>query len=964
MWSLLSPETADIHAAFAPLAQKGVEFNRPWSVAELQLRETDVDWLGRWFAALPREATLATPSLLHLALPREKFAALLIVLGAERCRSFAREDHVWPELRKIVPDSHPLLTELFLSNGQPTYLTKLAVEEAARFLNLRNAFDVEGTQQWRVTIKLQFGFTHRGAKHRLAEWLVGLGSPHAVQYLGGQAGPSGLESKTFVDLWRTLRQYRRELISEEQAREVLQGSPWVKPAWIDDLLAEARSRVATLGRGDDHDVADRGVVAGGSPEERGPLEAIALSWPAGGRPRIVFRLDRDAIGEECKNAQCTELDFHVDGQWTGRWMLQPDGAWDGPELVHAETGRDPARVNLAPKTLAVRSGSGDIIQQWDLADFGLQGDVLVFDLDGEQLVEFGESSLDPGSHYALVCDHDYGIEGCDNIQTFELSGSPRKVIRLPCPLVGNLRLSYQGFTIWQPVRPQTEGRPRITATLKTLGDKTVSIGEKTRLMVEGLPLDAHDVSLLVGRRVEPAELLNGAWASAREIVVSPELAVGQKPVRVKCMCGETQTTVLPRRALRIKGLATIVPDARHPEAEPKLTMLQPTDLLHRTADGAQVRIWVPDESTSARAFEGHYFVGPLRYGRLRLKDFAGLGGQLTVRGRDIHSFGNPCFDTGLIRGVNRVGGDRPTQVSLRVKIRPESGSHRFVAWQRPSNGRTRVATLPPAALQTCESSRVWQVSAPEDMLALALTWRGTWRGAWWRRDRLVQCTFEPTTPFFAAIRWFRMPVLDPELTAWLEPLVLASPFSFLEAWLQNAGLHPDLCSPDHEPAHDTVIRQFIGHWRPQNEAQCHQGVKMITGTEPRARDALLLSVDQVSRYSLPLLWWVAVKIGNEGRALLRQAIVTLLGLEADQPDGMVAGRLDGLRRRASEYCACSEEGTDELTGVVLTWLGRSASALQQQSREGMLLALGSESGRRYFAARVLLHEAERRERTR
>ena len=95
---------------------------------------------------------------------RQMLGALLICVGAEICREESREDSVWPAIRRILPKSHALQGELFMSNGQPTPLTKTVIADAARALNLRNAMDIEGTQQWFVTIKLQFGFTWRGSK--------------------------------------------------------------------------------------------------------------------------------------------------------------------------------------------------------------------------------------------------------------------------------------------------------------------------------------------------------------------------------------------------------------------------------------------------------------------------------------------------------------------------------------------------------------------------------------------------------------------------------------------------------------------------------------------------------------------------------------------------------------------------------------------------------------------------------
>ncbi|OGD18063.1 MAG: hypothetical protein A2W03_14415 [Candidatus Aminicenantes bacterium RBG_16_63_16] len=956
MWNHLRPEAAAIDEVFAPLAEKATAFNGPWSVAELKLSDEDIEWLSDWFVTLPRDVTLNDGILLRRTLPREKLAALLIVLGAERCRKFAGEHSVWPILSKLVASGHPLWAELFLADGQPTFLTKLAIIEAAHSLKLRNSMGVEGTQQWFLTVKLQFGFTFKGAKRRLAEWLVGLGTPHAVQYLNGPLGPPELISRTFQHLWRTLRQYRREDISEEEARETLQESPWIKREWIDDLLIQARERIDTLGRSVE-DLDAELVSAVGSPEERGPLESIQLSWPDRGCPRISFRLDREAITGECRSANCTELDFLVDGQWTGRWTRLPNGTWDGREIIYAERGSEPHQVNLAPKTLAVESGNGDLIQKWELADFGLLGDLLVFDLDDSRLLEFGVESLVQHKNYVLVCDRDYSIEGCAGIEVYDPPDSGRKAIRLPSPLTENLRISYEGFVIWQPVSPAIESRERIIAQLKILNDTITSVGDRAKLAVEGLPPQVTDVTLLIGKRTEVAERSIGCWSTCREVMISPELAMGLKVVRTRFLLNKNPITIMPRRALRLRGIATIVGDVRSSEAKPKLTLLSSGDPILKTAEGAQLRVWIPDVAPTTRAFEGHYFVGQVRHGRIRLKDFPGLGGTLAIRGFKSDIFENACVESGGIRDVISIGLDQPAHVCFNVKRQPDAHNHRFVAWVPHNDGRSELELLPSGALQTSQKSCDWRVIAPENMLALALTWQGAWSGAFWWLDRLSRCALQPSTSFFAAVRWLRLPVLKPEMSTWLGPLVLAKPFAFLEAWVQYRGLPEQLKRLYDEPAHDTIIRQFIGHWRPRQDTHCRQAIQILFGTELRTREQLLRSVDIVSRFSLPLLWWLASKLASEQGSLLSQAISTLLGLAAERYDRQMTRRLEDFKRTFADYCAFSADKIDELTTSVLRWLDHPATQLPPEQRNDLLLALGCEDARRYLAVTVLRHPA-------
>jgi hypothetical protein len=963
-WRSLPLDCTDIESVYASLEQRGTEFVRPWSIAELRLGDEDIDWLTRWFAALPSDASIAGPDTERHVLPRCEFAALMLVLGAERCRRHSRsEDAVWPTFSRLIPVERPIWSELFHPNRQPTWLLREAIVEAARALNLRNVIDVEGTQQWYMTVKLQFGFTHMGAKRRLAEWLVGLGAPHAVLCLGGQSGNAELTSDSFRRLWTTLRQYRRGYVSEAEAREVLEQSPWVRPNWIEDLLPEARARIETLGRGDESDIGGSGTPSTVTPEERGALEAIALSWPPGGRPRIVFRLDREAITEECENARCTELDFLVDGQRTSRWLRQEDGTWEGPDSVTAELGQQPAQVNLAPKLLAVCAGSVGVIRQWDLADFGLVGDVLVFNLDEDRLIQFGENRLDPNTHYALVCDRAYTVEGCTSTFTFEQPGSGRKAIRLPVPLTGNVKLSYEGFTIWQPVAPDIPGVRRVAATLTTPNDTVVTVGERTRLVVKGLPGQASDVRLLLNRRVMQMAGLGDDWVTEQEVTVTPELASKQAVVRLRCQIDERSLTLVPSMALRLLGIAVLTSDARHPEAQPNRRQLAVGDVISRSTDGAQLRIWVPDDAAALRVFEGPYCVGCIRHGKASLKDFPGLGGKLAVRGAAVHVFEHACVDGGCFRDFNLLGIGGQVHIGLCAKMRPQAEHQRLVALLSSDDGRVRLESLPQDVLLHIGEEREWRVTVPQGTLALALAWRGVRQGACWDIDRLSRLRFEPNKQMFAAIRWLQLPVLHRDVSAWLGPLVLKEPFAFIEAWYQDKGL-PTGMELGHEPARDTAIRLYLGHWKPLQDAHCSQAVRMLTAVEPQAPETLLSAALRVGRFSLPLLWWAARKLARAGGTTLHQAVRSLLNLTAADPDRLVAHRLDSLQRSTMEYCAFDEARLTKLCDAVLAWLGQPGATLAAQDHDDLLLAQGSESGLRFLAAKTLLHHAQREERTR
>ncbi|MBI2432426.1 MAG: hypothetical protein HYV26_06105 [Candidatus Hydrogenedentes bacterium] len=466
MWNHLEPHSAKLEEVFEPLYEKATAYERLWSIAELRLAEQDIHWLRSWFNYLtPKNTENWIKSVMLTSFPgkayatyRQMFGSLLICVGAEVCREASREDSVWPTIRGLLPDSHALRRELFLSNGQPSCLTKDLITDAVRSLNLRHAMDLEGTQQWFITIKLQYGFTYRGAKNRLAEWLVNLGSPHAVQYLNSRSVNSELASESFQSLWRALTQYRRDLISEAEIRSTLHSNPWIRAHWIDDLLMEAKARIEVLGVGDWQDADAESVEKGVAQEVFCPISGLALVWPSGKTPRLMIDLDRDAIGEETHETDAQELDIHVDRSKITRWLRQEDGNWSGEGAIYAEPDSKKRQPNLNPRILAVRSPSGETLVEWDFTDSGFSEQVLVFDLDKSRIAKSGEERLEPNRHYAIVCDRKCEIHGCIPVETFDRTGLPKKAIRLPVPLNENICMTYDEFVLWQPVRS-----PELTA---------------------------------------------------------------------------------------------------------------------------------------------------------------------------------------------------------------------------------------------------------------------------------------------------------------------------------------------------------------------------------------------------------------------------------------------------------------------------------------------------------------------
>jgi hypothetical protein len=177
--------------------------------------------------------------------------------------------------------------------------------------------DRYGAQEYFDTLKLQFGFTLRGALRRLPEWLDGLGPPIAVRILtGAEVEYTDLNSSSFITLWRTLQDFRRNRVAEEYAHLVVTTSPWVRPAWDDELLGAARLRLNRPGHvpTTEPSVVERSIE---------PVCEPILRWEDSAKPHLLLRLNEERIYEIL--AESHTAAFLVDGRFVDRWTAQEGG---------------------------------------------------------------------------------------------------------------------------------------------------------------------------------------------------------------------------------------------------------------------------------------------------------------------------------------------------------------------------------------------------------------------------------------------------------------------------------------------------------------------------------------------------------------------------------------------------------------------------------------------------------------
>lgn len=850
-------------------------------------------------------------------------------IGSEICRDESREDAVWPTIRGILPNSHVLQRELFLSNGQPSNLAKDLIGDAVRSLNLRHAMDLEGTQQWFITIKLQFGFTYRGAKNRLAEWLVNLGRPHAIQYLEGVSQFPELASCSFQSLWRVLRQFRRGGIGEDEIRPVLESSPWIRAHWIEDLLQEAKAKIETLGIGDWAEIDQESLEDENAQEESCPVSGLSLEWASGRVPRICVNLDKRAIQEAAQGIDANELDFYIDDTKLTRWVRQKDGTWSGDMCLYAELTGQSKRLNPTPRLLTVCSRLGHLVAEVDFADFGMSDQVMVFDMGNSRIVKAAEEWLDPNRHYAILCDRQCEIHGCTPVETIERADAALKAIRLPVPLSGNISLSYGDFVLWQPIRPTDTQAPGSSIVLSTPVERT-SLNARTRLILEGLPEDAESVELLIHTKTYEMEWKDdGIWRTASDVTMTPEVASRQRRIRVKFLSNGKKQTHEPRLSFRMLSAAIL----RRVQGQNATTLilktLAPGTEVNRSEGTAHLRVWVPEQGTTASVFEGDFQVGKARYGKIRLKEIPGHGGELRLlSGRETHSLEVQCLDRGCVSTFMPSLLGKPASLSLSVPkesalVSPDG--YALWEWRSDANGHAKLKRIPDSVvLKTPKEERTWKLELSGQPMAIAIAWKGCWLGAWWDigqvRDYL-EARNDLSDADFAILKWLRVPVLLPQIASALHQKIERAPCPFLRSWLKDSGIPEGLRPHDGINGVDFVARHFL--WTKFPPSHSLEVIKTLTHWDGNLAhpENYVGHLDQLVNIS-PVLMWKGLehllrKNPKGTRDLLRAFTCARLGLPAKCNNSHIRRRLEPLQKRTAESAGTNE---DRLAELVDSWV--------------------------------------------
>jgi hypothetical protein len=936
------------------------------SLCELCPDELDYNWLCRWAE--------------HLSWPAAeeggwKTGALTLFLAAELARRDAQEGHIWPVMQKRFKEQ--VHGRFFAAIGQPTVRLKGLLEEGAKQLKLRHVFGREGTQEWYVSIYLQFGFTCKGMASSLPEWLAGQRLTQAIlQLRDPEKG-----SKGFRQLWSTLRNYRRDFLTEEQVRHVIRSSPWLLPSWEEDLLRLAREKLSLGTDSDD-----------GPPEsEVCPfLLPPRLCWEPPEEPAFSCELtNSDKLG-------LTAGHYHLQmgSSVLATLFRQPNKSYlpDQPEVWL------PCTLPQVAVSLVDRDGHIAATQMVELWDG--QEDINLFDaVTGRRISDSAQERLNPDRGYVLHTAADLLIHPPQPVWC-RLGGAGQRTVTLLSPgWAQELDLrTANGSPLWfpeishRPKPPSPDWAAKVKVFWKA-GSPTIYVGRTMWPMVHGLGAGVT----LNYVRLAGKPLLFDQEGHLGKVTITPELALNGLHFLLGLEYGNQQVQVRRTLDVEILGAAECTERGWEPvQTDQPLTVHEASAHVYRLFVPASVR------EQKVALMEGPLYCSSVGKRPQPLGKLGGIGAPLVVRRApyndsvDIYRLADAVIDHGIVRYVECPGGDQAYQVSLSRPIFP-GPEHRVVFW----SFRRGIGMVESNRIEIIDEGRIWRIPwAARDSAepaVVAVAYQGSWRGSGWTcaLDQLLpdagrnaadpaetatllplylaavmgEATGSPVDARQTAglLRWCHFPLL---LCSWelghrplFEPFVRRHVADFLAVWLfdkglEGLGLNFD-DDADHYRANWAALRALFEGWQPSSD-ELEAIILELFAKEKPAEPLLvltrrLLPQDPLLAGKLVLPWLkthgpppsVQTTAADYLRMLRRMAA----GLPSNALDAQVYQRQDEVLMQAAQTMGVDSNfayATAERAVNVL-----QTSTLKEMDAINLAVALQVGSFRHYLGLRVL-----------
>jgi hypothetical protein len=737
---------------------------------------------------------------------RIALALLFLAYSAEIVRTESSEGEMWRQIRQSL--NQPLAAEFFFTNGNARPWLREATEMVCRRLRVRHAFGQEGEQGWLRTVYLQFGMTKAGFK-RLPYWLSGYGVPVAVEDL--QDRSSNLFSPSFAALWEALGDYRIGARAEREVRKLLVSSPWAGPAFAEELLANAIQR--------------REIVRA---TENAELESITGSVSSlFAPPRLLW-----------KDEQYFEISFSPEPP---PWLDDP-----AYTLVVSDGQRMPIRrvddsyemagvgstlvvsARLQSVSIDVLQGRVSVLPDKIEIDFRPKSDLVFYRLsDGRRFDPWDDlprgavpfavlhqvhARLEPPAwEFSLVL-------GGDWLLSAYRQGMP-----------ADLCLYSDQQIVWQRAEASADRREGDASGTRIMCDGG-KWGEEKSFTVLGVPPHLRPVKAIIGTQMCP--LASDVSGRISGTVTLEPTSAGTAP----------SARLIVRDGLRLRSFRTSVEigpvtgaafDHLGDWAPLHGVEIFPVHKFRERLFTRPPSLWKGEtfDERDWAILEGDRILDrPSRRGQMLIHSLLGLGEDLRLavnnRGEWWRGFKvvRGVVDTGLIRSADQTESAVTIELLRDIEI---GENHELWIW--PTN-----AHAPSPISRECwrvDDGRVIVEIEDGPAAAIALGFKGLWLGAIslgrdhsWDTFKGVIEQADCWSITAAWLRWFRVPVLLPNLRSAVHVKVASDPAGTFLAWTNEH--QPDsrvFFSEEHRERWAQVIRAFLYFWKPTPE----EGVQVL-----------------------------------------------------------------------------------------------------------------------------------------
>ena len=745
---------------------------------------------------------------------------------------------------------------VLFSQGHPREPLKDAMETSARKLRFRHVYGREGTQEYYIGVYLQFGFTRKGMA-RLPHWLAGQGMSESVQYLTD----GSLRSASFVELWDALKNFRKNNITESNARSALDKNPWTLVEWTEELIKRARER-PELGTAEPGQAAE---------SEQAPPEFIAaprLRWSRSSDPEFASHVENLADIELAADR------YRIQSGNTTLAMLfrNSDGSYSvNPEEIVLPAHNPELMVNVVDDL--GDSPASQLVTLWDSTK-----EVSVFDLStGRSISE--DSRLVSEKEYGLLLSNDLELAPA-SLSFHSVGGSSRSKRIYRVAELANRPVSVMlgGETIWKselglkPDEPSSSEPPNWTKDMnvQVIPSNQIDLANAlpVSLSIAGIDEEASLTYIRVG--AQPLDFVkseDGAYDSVPFDILarlSPKTATPAFEVKVGLRRNGEQANVTRSLVLSVKGVLRMT-DAGWQAVSPS------ESLSASEAKQSVYRILHPSIS-DRRGFalmEGSVSLSRLWTIPRPIHSIGGYGAPLGVRrpynwvsDHDLLTVAGEAHDRGVVETAVE-GQNRILRIYLNQQLEPGE-LHSVVFW---------IPGKPPALLPAQkyvahpdDALDIWDVRCPEGFTVedgfVTISYDGARIGLWWSAIPYLSMVEQSNALNTAAmLRWMRAPILS---RSWLDEVrgfVRAYPAHTLKAWLEEEGLPDGLDHSAESEVWRAAVREIFSGWTP--DAKSAMSVIRELGQKGNDINEFLSAALQKLTRLDPLL------MGRMARALIR-----------------------------------------------------------------------------------------------